>query len=121
MTRTIKKTCNRDCRSYVKSLTPFDTSSKPHAKNGTIFARWTTPDTYVVYSYGTHWPLHICVVNPDNGSRIWFSNEDKHSRTTSKHYGQAHPLVDTHHRSLSAMDQLSLMTYTQVIAQRVAG
>ena len=73
---TIKKTCNRDCRSYVKSLTPFDTSSKPHAKNGTIFARWTTPDTYVVYSYGTHWPLHICIVNPDNGSRIWFSNED---------------------------------------------
>lgn len=115
----ITRTCNRDCRSRVQNLKPFNTASKPHAKNGTIFARWTTDDTYVVYSYGEHWPLHVCIVNPETQERVWFSNEDKHSRTTSKHYGQAHPLVDTQSLSLHWMDRVSTMTYPQLVEQRL--
>jgi hypothetical protein len=42
---------------------------------------------YVVYSYGSHWPLHAYSEELD----IWFSNKDKYSTTTSKHKSQTWP------------------------------
>jgi hypothetical protein len=56
-------------------------------------------DLYVVYSYGTHWPLFIF----DRLSGKWFENEDRYSTTTSKHRTQAHPLATTEKRSLTWM------------------
>jgi hypothetical protein len=42
---------------------------------------------YVVYSYGTHWPLFV--FHAESG--IWYENMDKRSATTSRHRTQAHP------------------------------
>ncbi|WNO06030.1 hypothetical protein [Rhodoferax mekongensis] len=46
--------------------------------NGTLFG-YTKGDLYIVYSYGTHFPV---AVFKDGG---WLVNKDKYSRTTSKH------------------------------------
>lgn len=47
--------------------------------NGTLFG-FTKGDLYIVYSYGTHFPV---AVYKDG----WLVNKDKYSRTTSKHQG----------------------------------
>lgn len=40
--------------------------------------------TYVVYSYGPHWPLLVCDPSGD-----WFYNASKYGPTTSKHMSHA--------------------------------
>ena len=48
-------------------------------------ARWESDQLYVVYSYGTHWPLAAVVV--DHGAMIRkLFNTETHSVTTSKHF-----------------------------------
>ena len=42
---------------------------------------------YVVYSYGTHWPLYIY----DYNTQQWYGNSDKCSVATSKHYSRLNP------------------------------
>ena len=42
---------------------------------------------YVIYSYGTHWPLYIY----DYNTQQWYGNSDKYTRTTSKHYSKLNP------------------------------
>lgn len=86
------RTTGQQARQYVKSLTPFHNNGTNyrHAKGATLWSELLTsagdPDPlYVVYSYGRHWPLFA------NWKGVWFANKDKASRTTSKHYGQAHP------------------------------
>lgn len=81
----------QQARAKVQAREVFKTS------NGQLFARWETPDLYVVYSYGSHWPLFVW-----NGSE-WFENEDRHSVTTSKHRGYTHPHTATQLRSVTAL------------------
>ena len=83
----MKSIANHQARVYVQNLSEF--------KGSNIFGNWVTGKDnklrYVVFSYGKHWPMYVwCpVVNR------WFSNASWYSRTTHKHHGQAHPLVDT--------------------------
>jgi hypothetical protein len=42
---------------------------------------------YMVFSYGTHWPLFIYEQVTDT----WYANRDKYSQSTSRHYSQANP------------------------------
>jgi hypothetical protein len=63
--------------------------------NGQLFGRWETPSLYVIYSYGQHWPLFVW----DETLSVWYENEDKCSRTTSRHRSQTNPLVPTELRS----------------------
>ena len=54
--------------------------------NETVYAeykhsRHSNHDTYVVYSYGEHFPMYVY----DDEVEMWFGNEDKYSPTTSKH------------------------------------
>ena len=79
------RTTNRKSRDYVTARTPFTNS------NGQLYAHWVSPSIYVVYSYGPHWPLFIYSTD----TRTWYANEDRASRTTSKHYSYAHPLPAT--------------------------
>lgn len=76
-------------RPLVQSKTNFKNN------NGQLFGRWETPDLYVVYSYGLHWPLYAY----DDTLNVWYENEDRASRTTSKHRSQTCPLVNTETRS----------------------
>lgn len=72
---------NRDVREYVQNRREFTT------KNGTMFARWERDDTYIVYSYGHHFPMYIY----DKALDLWFGNDDMYSVTTGKHKNQARP------------------------------
>ena len=76
------KVTNRQAGDLVRMREEFTTA------NGTIFSRWETPFCYVVYSYGEHWPLHIW----DRGQ--WYSNADRYSVTTSRHFGLTHPGIN---------------------------
>jgi len=42
---------------------------------------------YVVYSYGSHWPLHAY----NKELEMWLSNADKYSTSTSRHFSQTQP------------------------------
>lgn len=80
MTKT-KTGTNAACASLAYNTTPFRNT------NNTLFGRWVTPWLYVVYSYGEHWPLFVY----EKVGGTWMVNEDKASRTTSKHKGQVWP------------------------------
>jgi len=93
------KTSNTKCRALVQARKPF------HANN--LFGDYLegredlnlTP-RYVVYSYGTHFPLFI------NQDGIWFENQDRYSPTTSKHKSQAHPHTNTVPMTTAAMRRI---------------
>lgn len=78
---------NREASMYARDKREF------RANN--IFAQWVgyrmgEGERYVVYSYGTHWPLYIF----DPVTNCWYGNSSKYSATTSKHAGQANPHAD---------------------------
>lgn len=95
MTETTKSTRvgGHKVRQFVQNRQPFHNSGSNHRhpKGSTLWGYWVThPDTdpvYMVFSYRTSWPLFAY------WKGVWFKNEDKYSRTTSKHSGQAHPLT----------------------------
>ena len=105
---------NRDCRAYVKANNSFDGSNlfASHRVVGTY--PHTNCRHYSVYSYGFHFPMFIYV--PDVG---WFENEDKYSRTTSKHRSQAHPHTDTYKLSTDAMRFLDDHGYRRFTQQYI--
>jgi len=74
-------------RQYVQQKVNFTNSS------GSFYATYSySLRQYAVYSYGPHWPLFIY----SEQTKTWYENTDgKHSRTTSKHHSQAHPLTNT--------------------------
>lgn len=55
------------------------------------WAKWETPELYVVYSYRDDWPLFVY----DAPNETWYENEDRFSRTTSKHRSQCFPIGAT--------------------------
>mgnify|MGYP006445013417 CR=1 FL=1 len=89
------KIANADARSAVQYLKEFQGSNTEGVWNSPL----TDDDTmqYVVYSYGTHWPMFIY----ENGR--WYENGGKYSKTTSKHHNQLHPHTETEIRSAEDM------------------
>jgi hypothetical protein len=87
------KISGRESRPYVQERQPFTNHNKQ------LYGEWASPHLYVVYSYGPHWPLFIW----SEDTRHWYANADKASRTTSKHYGMAHPLQGTRQRPCAWM------------------
>lgn len=91
MTETTKSTRvgGHKVRQFVQNRQPFHNSGSNynHPKGSTLWGEQLTPDLYMVFSYRLSWPLYAC------WKGVWFKNEDKFSRTTSKHSGQAHPLT----------------------------
>ena len=69
-------------RLYVESKEEFKTHK------GTIFAEYikhaNKAASYVVYSYGHHFPMYIYTDK-------WYGNSSKYSVTTSKHQSLARP------------------------------
>ena len=100
------RTSNSNCRPHVQSRKPFTGNN--------LFAVYLegredlnlTP-RYVVYSYGTHWPLFI------HQDGVWFENQDRYeltsdkfSTTTSKQKSQAHPHTNTIPMTAQAMRRI---------------
>ena len=75
------KTTNYNCRSYVRQCQPFVASH--------LWGEWSN-GRYMVFSYGQHWPLFVY----EQVTNTWYGNQNKYSPTTSRHYSQAHPLVE---------------------------
>ena len=50
---------------------------------GNLKGRWVTPDLYVVYSYGEHWPLAAWLPWEQ-----WYVNTERNSATTNRHCNQ---------------------------------
>lgn len=72
----------RDAGNYVHLRRVF--------KGNSIYGCWVGADDhrrYVVYSYGTHFPMYL--YDADTGK--WYGNNDKYSRTTSRHQGACRP------------------------------
>jgi hypothetical protein len=77
LTRRLKmKTSNNKARALVVDRKDF--------KGSNLFAE-TWRGIYAVYSYGYHFPIYAFV----DGK--WYANEDKYSRSTTRHQSQARP------------------------------
>lgn len=97
------KTSNIKCRTLVQSRQPFNGNN--------LFGVYLEGNAdlnltprYVVYSYGTHWPLFVWqACDQDSDLGMWFENQDRYSVTTSKHKTQAHPHYPTQPMTTGAM------------------
>lgn len=93
----------RNIRGAVLHKTPFIAGKK------SVYGRWeydfdhtlpnqhytptgAEPMRYVVYSYGTHFPMYIY----DKTTGQWYGNSDKYSPTTTRHQSAACPLDIRH-------------------------
>lgn len=115
------KIANRDAREFVQKQHPFEGSN--------MFAEFFCVDPkdktegqsgYVVYSFGKHFPMYICLHL--GGQDIWFANEDKYSRTTTRHQSQARPIWDgskMHWLSTEWMLRIVNRGYTTIAKDRV--
>jgi len=112
------KIANRDAREWVVKQHPFEGSN--------MFAEvfwWDSTEGqhgYVVYSYGKHFPIYICLHL--GGRDVWFANEDKYSRSTTRHQAQARPVCDgtqMYWLSTEWMKRLVRGGYRSIAQQRV--
>ena len=87
MSKAAPRINGRKCRPYVQERKAFKNS------NGQLYAVRHTPLLYVVYSYGEHWPLFV------HDGFDWYENEEKYSKTTTRHRGNANPFAPTIKRS----------------------
>ena len=85
---------NREVRKYVEQCFPFNNS------NNTLFGDWKR-NLFVVWSYGSHWPLFIY----DPASDKWFENITPSSPTTSRHRSQAAPWRDANGQEIDTLDR----------------
>ena len=104
---------NKNASEYVQSRKPFKGSNlfgeivnvtefKVIGDDTWVqdFKEWANNQAYVVYSYGTHFPMFIYLDN------TWYENSDKYSVSTSKQQTQAHPLIDTIKKTTKEMKEL---------------
>ena len=106
----IKRISNAEARKYVKTRVSFITNNK------TLFSEQRETG-YVVYSYGSHFPLFIY----EPISARWYENEDKYSRTTSMHRTKAHPHTETIKLSTYGMTMLINRGFGWMCEQRILG
>jgi hypothetical protein len=88
MTMKAVKTSNTKCRTHVQQRTPF-VANNLFATALPANPNLNLPERYVVYSYGTHFPLFVWQ------GGVWYENQDRYSVSTSKHRSQAHPHFPT--------------------------
>jgi hypothetical protein len=69
---------NKQAGQHVTNKEPF--------KGSNTWGEWIK-DLYVVYSYGRHFPMYVW----DEKLGMWFGNEDKYSRSTTRQQGQLRP------------------------------
>jgi hypothetical protein len=74
---------NNKARDYVNGFKEFQGSN--------MFGKWLSKaednQVYVVYSYGSHFPMYIY----DDKEQKWVGNKDKYSCSTTRHQSQGKP------------------------------
>jgi hypothetical protein len=108
-----KRINGRTSRPYVQQKQEFKNS------NGQLYAEWHNGDNprYVVYSYGSHWPLFVYVPS----ANTWFENKEKFGPTTSKHRTQTHPHCETVALSWHRIKLLDQFGYSSLVYDRLNG
>lgn len=97
------RTSNTKCRALVQQRTPF-VANNLFATALPANPNLNLPERYVVYSYGTHFPLFVWqALDVGSGLGIWYENQDRYSVSTSKHKSQAHPHYPTTPMTTGAM------------------
>tara|TARA_R100001460_G_scaffold15561_1_gene34250 strand:+ start:230 stop:574 length:345 start_codon:yes stop_codon:yes gene_type:complete len=105
---------NKNAREYVQRNEPFQGSNmfglfenhcefeptEDSANWTQELIEWKQGRPYVVYSYGTHFPMFIYLGNS------WYENSDKYSTSTSRQQSQAHPNEDTIKKTTKEMKEL---------------
>jgi hypothetical protein len=99
------KIANRDAREYVQHKQEFEGSNL----YGETLCSQGLPAIYVVYSYGTHFPMYIYEYLTES----WYGNNDKRSRSTTKHQSQCSPTYDN-----DAITWLSTNDMKEVVFRR---
>ena len=100
------RVANSNARAYVQQRKPF--------QGNNTFGTYVE-DRYVVYSYGTHWPMFVY----DDGR--WFANSGRWGATTSKHRTQLHPLTDCTLLPLQGMCDLVNYGFLGTLTRRLVG
>ena len=104
------KLANRQVRDAVNKRQLFKNN------NDTLYSDSTSHELYVVYSYGTHYPMYVY----DNIARQWFGNETRSSSTTERHKTHARPDGDIRWASTDYLRAMILAgSYVNHTAQRV--
>ena len=70
---------NKNARKYVEEKLQF--------KGSHLYAKWKSPNCYVVYSYGEHFPLFFY----SGLTNKWYKNIYRYSVSTSRHKSQCCP------------------------------
>ena len=68
-------------------------------RGNSVIASWVSDNLYVVYSYGTHFPMYVYDASASVfdergnalGKGVWLGNTDRYSVTTSKHQSTTRP------------------------------
>ena len=127
-TQGIPRATLREMRSHVTSKMPFINTNKTcYAEHNLFTPSVQDPDDtdvqYVVYSYGTHWPLFI--FRPATGT--WYENSDKYGVTTSRHHSSCkpfdtpmHPMTCAQMRRLAEGASISEVVVADTLAQTLA-
>lgn len=109
----LERVNNKDSAFYVRNQYEFQGSNMYG-----INLEGQNHRTYVVYSYGTHFPMFVW----DYNTFEWYENTDRFSRTTSKQQNQCRPeygIPLTNKFDTDAMKQIATMGYNGFIAQRL--
>ena len=106
----LPRVANSKCRQYVTDREPF--------RGSNLYGYFSLVDAdhevYTVYSYGDHYPMFIYTEG------MWFENEDKYSRSTSRHHSQAKPYgINTILLSTRWMQRLANNGYQSIAKERI--
>lgn len=85
------RVANKDAWKYVDTLEDFTGSSMwgewLQVGHSSDDKTWVHYDLYCVFSYGSHFPMYVF----DKAYGGWLGNEDKYSRSTTRHQSQTRP------------------------------
>lgn len=107
----VERIANKDMSNLILSKVPF--------KGSNTFARWITPEMYVVYSYGEHFPMYL--FSFEDRYPKWYGNSDKFSRSTSRHQqqGDISSFVILHWVNTEVMQNFIKLGIAGAVAQRM--
>lgn len=120
-TKVTKRVNNKDMSHYTTYRLPFENHKNKENDGPSVWGEWYEKNgnhLFVVYSYGYHFPIYVY----DEQSQEWYGNQDKYSRTTTRHQTLARPSTPNKIKNLSTYNLCRLITLggvAGVVARRI--
>lgn len=102
---------NKNAYGYVRDKAQFIGSNM----YATWFNSWDDDEhgLYVVFSYGEHFPMYAY----DSKTNLWVANNEKYSRSTTRHQSQARPYsIDREFNTRQMQELVSRRSLLEVLA-----